>query len=156
MSCTFAKCVSKTASKISHLGFTFQPTANSLYLSPLCQTDDTRVGVWRSVSCIDSILTRREPHKVLNCCTYSQSIYCFIYLLLYYIYIILSISHSFTSISFYLTHSIIISIVLSVVLYVIYIEQHICCSLSVGHSESRRMTDEIGISPERPIHFECN
>ncbi len=29
-------------------------------------------------------------------------------------------------------------------------------SLSVGHSESRRMTDEIGISPERPIHFECN
>ncbi len=30
------------------------------------------------------------------------------------------------------------------------------CSLSVGHSESRRMTDEIGISPERPIHFECN
>ncbi len=29
-------------------------------------------------------------------------------------------------------------------------------SLSVGHSESHRMTDEIGISPERPIHFECN
>ncbi len=33
---------------------------------------------------------------------------------------------------------------------------YITSSLSVGHSESRRMTDEIGISPERPIHFECN
>ncbi len=140
MSCTFAKCVSKTASKISHLGFTFQPTANSLYLSPLCQTDGTRVGVWRSVSCIDSILTRREPHKVLNCCTYSQSIYCFIYLLLYYIYIILSISHSFTSISFYLSlillhlyHFIYLSffyiyIILSYSFYY-YIYRSICCSI---------------------------
>ncbi len=29
-------------------------------------------------------------------------------------------------------------------------------SLKEGTETSRRMTDEIGISPERPIHFECN
>ncbi len=29
-------------------------------------------------------------------------------------------------------------------------------SLKEGTEKSRRMTDEIGISPERPIHFECN
>ncbi len=29
-------------------------------------------------------------------------------------------------------------------------------SLSVGHSESRRVTDELGSRLERPIHFECN
>ncbi len=33
---------------------------------------------------------------------------------------------------------------------------HTFSFLSVGHSESRRMTDKIEISPERPIHFECN
>ncbi len=29
-------------------------------------------------------------------------------------------------------------------------------SLKEGTETSRRMTDRIGISPERPIHFECN
>ncbi len=29
-------------------------------------------------------------------------------------------------------------------------------SLKEGTETSRRMTDEIGISPERPIYFECN
>ncbi len=28
-------------------------------------------------------------------------------------------------------------------------------SLSVGHSESRRATDELGSRLERPIHYEC-
>ncbi len=45
---------------------------------------------------------------------------------------------------------------------ILTVNDHFCVtadnhsSLSVGHSDLCPMTNEIGISRERPIHFECN